>query len=216
MMAESGVIVTIRPDPRRAKRLRVQVDPGRTLSVHQAVAKALKLAEGQEAQWEDLREQASRAEEQAALETAARLLRYSDRTRWELEQRLRDRGFARSARDAALSRAEDYGYVDDLRFARRFVERRCARRPCGRRALAWELKRKGVAGETVETVLDELLTAEAELAMAINLLQRRLSRTQEGDDRARQRLYSLLSRRGFDPDTIRAAMTQVLPDLDQE
>lgn len=215
-MAESGLIVKICPDPRRAKRLRVQVGKGRTLSVHQAAAKALKLAEGQQTPWEELRGRARRAEEEAALRAATRLLRYRDRTRSELDRRLREQGFDKGSRAAVLSKLEEHGYIDDLRFARRFVEGRQARRPSGRRALAWELKRKGVGRETAESALQELLTEEAELKMAVEVLRRRLSRAQDVDERARRRLYGLLSRRGFDHDTIRAALARVLPDTRED
>jgi len=215
-MAESSLIVNIRPDSRRAKRLQVKMEPGRTLSVHEAAAKALKLAEGQEAQWAELRAQARRAEDEAALQAALRLLKYADRTRRELEQRLRQQGFDQGPRAAALSKLEQYGYLDDVRFARRFVEGRRAGRPRGRRALAWELKCKGIDHETVETVLDELLTEEAELDMASELLRRRLSRIKQVDERVRRRLYGLLVRRGFDQETIRAAFGQVLPSLEDD
>lgn len=211
-MAERGLIVKIAADPRRARRLRVQVDPGHTLSVHEAAAKALDLAEGQEARWEDLQTKAQCAEARAAYQAALTLLKYRDRTRWELAQRLRTKGFAQQSVAAALNRLEEQNYVDDLRFARRFVEGRRRGRPRGRRALAWELKRKGVDQQAIEAVLDELLCGEAELNMAIELLRSRLSRMEQVDERAKRRLYSLLGRRGFDQETIQAALGRVLPE----
>jgi regulatory protein len=89
------------------------------------------------------------------------------------------------------------GLVDDEAFARAWVQSRQQGKGLARRALAQELRRKGVDDEVASTALDEV-DPDDEVESARALVRRRLRMV--GDlprDTAVRRLTGLLARKGY-------------------
>src|SRR5215213_6594611 len=129
-----------------------------------------------------------------AIEAALRLLAMSPRSEKELRDRLKRRGFKRTAVDAAMTRVGEMGYVNDAAYAKFFVEARQTSTPRSRRALTFELSRKGVDRETAASSVEEVSDADA----AYRAAQRRM-RAFAKLDRVTftRRLGSFLGTRGF-------------------
>jgi regulatory protein len=127
-----------------------------------------------------------------------RLLTVRARTRAELAGHLTKRGFSDDAADAVLNRLEAVGLIDDEDFAEQWVRSRQANAGRGKRALAAELRTKGVEPELIAGVLDGI-AAGAERSRAEQLVERRLRREVLGGDDAKvvRRLVGLLARRGY-------------------
>jgi regulatory protein len=119
------------------------------------------------------------------------------RTRKELRQALAKKNVPDELAERLLDRFTEVGLVDDEAFARSWMETRQRSRGLARRALAQELRRKGVDDETARTVLDELDPAREEEA-ARQLVRKRL-RSLRGVDSATatRRLTGLLARKGY-------------------
>jgi regulatory protein len=129
-----------------------------------------------------------------AIEAALRLLAMLPRSEQELRDRLQKRGFRRKAVDAAVTRVQEMGYLDDAAYAKFFVETRQASTPRSRRALTFELGRKGVDRELAASSVEEVSDADAAMAAA----QRRLRSFSKLDRPTfTRRLGSFLSSRGF-------------------
>lgn len=137
------------------------------------------------------------------------------RSRRELADKLRQRHVPDDLASRLLDRFEQVGLVDDQAFARAWVAGRGAGggRGLARRALAQELRRKGVAEEVAREALDEVDPAEEEDA-ARTLVRKRM-RSLGGVDRGRatRRLVGMLGRRGYPPGL---AFTVVREELDRE
>lgn len=128
-----------------------------------------------------------------------RLLTVRARTRAELAGHLAKRGFPDDAADAVLNRLEAVGLIDDEDFTEQWVRSRQANAGKGKRALAAELRTKGVAEELIAGVLDGI-DAGAERSRAEQLVERRLRREVlgDGDDpKVMRRLVGMLARRGY-------------------
>lgn len=147
----------------------------------------------------------------AARDICLRLLSVRPRTRAELDSALRRRGVADEVVTEVLDRYADVGMIDDEAFARAWVTTRHHGRGLARRALAGELRHKGVAAETVGVALDEI-AGGAEEATARTLVERRLKaergalrRSSDPQTRRREeatlvrRLIGLLARKGYPP-----------------
>jgi regulatory protein len=144
-----------------------------------------------------------------AREICLRLLAVRPRTRTELATALRQRGIADEVAAEVLARYADVGIIDDRAFARAWVSSRHHGRGLARRALATELRHKGVDSETVGLALDEL-DAETEAATARALVDRKL-RTEPGiagrtpaerrgpTEALVRRLVGMLARKGYPP-----------------
>jgi len=152
------------------------------------------------------------------LEAAARFLEARPRSVAEVRRRLGGAGYRPELVEGAIDRMIELGMLDDEAFARGWVESRDRARPRGERALREELRLKGIDREVIEHVLDErrAQTLEDEMtadgrsvspdrAAAQRLAERnRRSLERVTDPRQRrQRVYALLARNGFDPETCR-------------
>lgn len=126
-----------------------------------------------------------------------RLLTGTPRTRRQLADAMRKREIPDDVAEHVLERFEDVGLIDDQAFANAWVESRHRGRGLARRALARELRHRGVDAELVTEAV-ELLDSEQEEETARELVRRRLPATRGLDrDRRIRRLAGMLARKGY-------------------
>jgi regulatory protein len=119
------------------------------------------------------------------------------RSRRELADRLARRNVPDDVAGRLLDRFEEVGLVDDEVFARSWVDSRQRTRGLARRALAQELRRKGVPDETARDVLAEVDPADEERT-ARELVRKKLRGLRGVDDAvAGRRLAGMLARKGY-------------------
>jgi regulatory protein len=154
---------------------------------------------------------------QAALDIAAGFLGTRPRTRWEVERRLRRAGVGDQVVADTLERLADLGYLDDAAFVRWWGEQRDRHAPRGRRMLEAELRQRGVPREVIEEFReayeapervpgDAALPATDEERARVALERHLRGRPMPEDPKAIQRIGAFLMRRGFDSETVRAAI----------
>ena len=118
------------------------------------------------------------------------------RTRSELATKLSSRNVPDDIAGRLLDRFEEVGLVDDAAFAREWVEQRQSGRGLARRALAMELRRKGIDDETAKEALDEI-EPDDEVEAARTLVRAKLRSVRNLDrDKAVRRLVGMLARKG--------------------
>jgi len=119
------------------------------------------------------------------------------RSRKELEERLARRNVPEEVATRLLDRFEEVGLVDDEAFARAWVDSRQRTRGLARTALAFELRRKGIADETTRAVLAEVDPGEEE--ESARAMVRKKLRSMRGLDEqvAARRLVGMLARKGY-------------------
>jgi regulatory protein len=124
----------------------------------------------------------------------------------EIRSHLRGKRYDDAAIDGAIDKLRAQRYVDDLDFAKYWVEQRSRFRPKGDRALVSELINKGVARETIQAALGEV-PAESEPDRARRALARQLTRWEllEPPERKRK-IHAFLAARGFGYDVIEEVM----------
>jgi regulatory protein len=132
------------------------------------------------------------------------------RSRQELRDKLAKKAVPDELAERLLDRFTEVGLVDDEAFARSWVESRQRSRGLARRALAQELRRKGVDDETARAALDDLDPVREDEA-ARQLVRKKL-RTMHGVDRATatRRLAGLLARKGYPAGTAFAVVREEL------
>jgi regulatory protein len=135
--------------------------------------------------------------ETVAREICLRLLTATPRSRAELADALRRKNVPDEIAERVLGRFTDVGLIDDAAFSQAWVQSRHLGRGLARRALAAELRRRGVADETV-TAAVETLHANQEETTARELIARRLAGTRGLDPAKRlRRLVGVLARKGY-------------------
>ena len=119
------------------------------------------------------------------------------RTRSELAGKLAKKGVPDDLATRLLDRFEEVGLVDDEAFARSWVQSRQPGKGLARRALAQELRRKGVDDDVARVALDEV-DPDDEVEAARTLVRRKLRTVARLDrDVAVRRLTGMLARKGY-------------------
>ncbi len=132
-----------------------------------------------------------------ARQIVLRQLAAAPKTRSQLESVLRRRGCSDEVAAAVLDRMEEVGLVDDAAYADTLIRSKQSGRGLARRALAQELRTRGVGDETARAALDGVDPA-AEEERARELVAKRL-RQLHGLDVVVQtrRLAGMLARKGY-------------------
>lgn len=142
-----------------------------------------------------------RNREEQAKNVCLRLLTVRARTRAELEAQLTKRGYPDDVSARVLDRLTEVGLIDDEDFAEQWVRSRHANAGKGKRALAVELRKKGVDNEVISAALAELDPAaerqRAEELVRDKLRRERLDGSPEADVKVTRRLVGMLARRGY-------------------
>ncbi len=119
------------------------------------------------------------------------------RSRKELADKLAKKDVPGELAERLLDRFSEVGLIDDEAFARAWIESRQPGKGLARRALAHELRRKGIDDEVARDALDEI-DPDDEAAAARVLVRKKLRSVQGLDQhKATQRLVGMLARKGY-------------------
>jgi regulatory protein len=140
----------------------------------------------------------SEKREEQARALCLRLLTARARTRAELAGQLSKRGYPDDVSTTVLDRLAAVGLIDDADFAQQWVQSRRPNAGKGKRALAAELRTKGLDDGVINDALNGI-DAEAEHDRAVTLVQTKLRRENLDGDHTKvaRRLVGMLARRGY-------------------
>ena len=211
----TGHITAIEPQARRQGRVNVFVGGKFALGLFEEVAQALGLHVGQRIFPERLAEISQAETLRRAKEDAFRLLSFRGRSEKEIEDRLRRKGYEEDIITNVVDSLRGNGYVDDAQFAQSWVAARGGTR--GRRALAHELRQKGITGELAAETLQEARDDTGEIAAARAAAIKKVGeRPADRSREAQARLAAFLQRRGFGWDTVRPVLTELYTGAEED
>ncbi|MFD9076233.1 recombination regulator RecX [Streptomyces lasiicapitis] len=145
-----------------------------------------------------------------------RLLTGTPRTRKQLADALHKREIPEDVAEEVLSRFEEVGLINDEAFADAWVESRHHGRGLARRALARELRTKGVDSAVIDEAVGQL-DPEQEEATARDLVARKLRSTRGLDrDKRLRRLAGMLARKGYSEGMALRVVRQALEEEGEE
>ena len=157
-------------------------------------------------------EATSETHEEQAHSACLRLLTVRARSRAELATKLAQRGYPDEVAETVLGRLAAVGLIDDEDFAEQWVQSRQRNAGKGKRALAAELRIKGVDDEVIASALSGI-DAGVERVRAEQLVERKLRREAltDGDEaKVMRRLVGMLARRGYNQSMAVAVVTDAL------
>ena len=136
------------------------------------------------------------------------------RTRSELAAKLARKHVPADVAARLLDRFQEVGLIDDAAFAREWVQSRQAGRGLARRALAAELRRKGVDTSVVDEAV-ETVDPDHERETARDLVRRKLPSLQRFDTVTQvRRLTGMLARKGYPPGVAFAVVREEIADAE--
>jgi regulatory protein len=197
-------VTAIKGQVKARKRVSVFLDGEYAFSVRAALASGLQVGQDlTEAQIADLVDQDN---EERAYQRALRLLSSRPRSEQEIRARLTKIEIPVPIQDRALARLRTMDLVNDQAFVQSWIENRMEFRPRSARHLRHELRQKGIKKAHIDSAL-----ADYDDGIAAYRAAQKIARRERTLDKGhfKKRIYSYLSRRGFDYETISSVTTRL-------
>lgn len=131
------------------------------------------------------------------------ILSYKDYSSQEVYDKLTAKGFPEHDAADAVARAVGNGLIDDSRYAESVAARKM--HSCGKRAVLFELKKRGIPLDLAEKTVDGLFEDFDVAADILPEMRRRLKGQDIGDPKVRNRVFGAFSRHGYDFEDINKA-----------
>lgn len=126
-----------------------------------------------------------------------------DRSEQNIRRKISMAGYRGSFVDDAIDSLKEYGYIDDLRFARYYAESMRDTKGRSAFAISRSLYEKGISRDVIDTVMGELdIDEDAQILKALSSKGYNEENIRQIDDKERQKLISSLMRKGFSYDLI--------------
>jgi regulatory protein len=154
---------------------------------------------------------------QECFDAAMQFLSARLHSRSELYRKLARREWGDEVVEAVLEDLSRMGYLDDERYARTRALSSAQHKQHGRRRAFLELIRSGIKGDVADRALNEVYREHDPTAIARELVRKHAPRLKGLDPAvARRRLLGMLQRRGFDYDSVKPVLDEVLGTIDAE
>lgn len=141
---------------------------------------------------------------------ALRFISYKPRTSFEVVKKLKENELNEDAILIILEKLTEKSYVDDLQYAKNWVENRIFNKPRSKKLIKWELKKKQISEDIIGAVTGELLPEEKLAILAAEKYARRLSGYEK--ETFTRRLSGYLMRRGFTYSTVYPTVQRIWND----
>lgn len=155
---------------------------------------------------------AEKTEWERARDIVTRQLSMMDRSRKQLLDAMHQRGVDDETAHSVLDWFTGHGLVNDEHFAEVLVRTRLTEKHASKRAIAEELRRKGIEADIIEDVLS-VISDEDEYENALHIALKKLRIASGNPATLRQRTYVTLARRGFSPDHCSRALAAAEEEL---
>ena len=195
---------------RNPERINVYLDGEFAFGLSRIVAAWLYV--GQDLSDEKIAELQSGDMHESAYQKALNYLSYRIRSEAEVRKHLVGKGIQEEVVVQVLVRLQNAGLVDDERFARSWVENRSEYRPRSRRALVYELKRKGVSEAAIHSAVDEI--DEEELAY-LAALKKAMRYNRLEWPAFRQKMHTYLAGRGFNYEVSSQVVARIWREINE-
>ncbi|MDO8281705.1 MAG: regulatory protein RecX [Thermodesulfovibrionia bacterium] len=145
-----------------------------------------------------------------AKSSALRLIDYRPRSRKEMIQRLKLKGFEDDEINGTIEYLERAGLINDEILADGLLKHAIERKLLGKRGAELFLYKRGIERNLISKVISSH-TKENEDEAAKKLLEKKLrTLSKQPEEVIKRRLYGMLQRRGFASDVIKAAVSSAM------
>lgn len=131
----------------------------------------------------------------SARERAVRYLTYKDRSEYEILKKLVDAGYDESVAQNAVNELKTIGYLDDTRYAMKYLSERIRTKALSKKTLGYELKNKGIDENIIEKALSEFEIDDYEVALRES--KKKFGKYDINERKIEQKVYRFLLHRGF-------------------
>jgi regulatory protein len=131
---------------------------------------------------------------------ALSLLNYTDRTEFQLRQKLKEKSFSEDAIEHAVEYVKSFGYVNDKNYAERYILNR--QNSKSKKEIFAALIQKGIGKDDIEAAMEICYETHDEIAAIQRLCEKKHISPEESCDDEKRRMYHYLLRKGFRSDDV--------------
>ena len=135
---------------------------------------------------------------------AMHLLNAMPRTEQQLREKLAQNEYPEDVIDAAVSYVKSFGYINDEAYVRNFIISK--RNSKSKREIVMLLGQKGLRGEMVDNIVEEMYAEESELSTIKEIMRKKRWNPSEMEEKEKQKMFGYLMRKGFSYEEIRRAI----------
>ncbi len=187
-------ITAINPQKRNPQRVSIYLDGEFAFGLSCIVAAWLKV--GRKLTDAEIAQLQAQDTYEVAYQRALHFISFRPRSTAEVEKKLTEAGFDPAVIETTCQKLRDNHWLDDLDFARQWIDNRNTFRPRSQRLLMLELRQKGIAEAIIQKAL--ITSAQDEEEMAYQAAFSRIRRYADLDWQTfRKKIGDYLLRRGF-------------------
>lgn len=135
---------------------------------------------------------------------AMHLLNAMPRTEQQLREKLTQNEYPEDVIEAAVSYVKSFGYINDEAYIRNFIISR--KNSKSKREIVMLLGQKGLRGELVDNIVEEMYAEESELSTIKEIMRKKRWNPSEMEEKEKQKMLAYLMRKGFSYEEIRRAL----------
>ena len=203
------------PLKRRPSMCSVHLDGRFAFVLSLAVVGQLGLRDGDDITPERIEQLKSGQLRQKAMDDALRILSGRSQSQAQLRTKLARKQHPADVIQSIIDRLKELGYINDQQFAENRALAAAKSKKLGRRRAAQDLLKAGVDQSTARRALENVYESHDSAQVARQLVEKHLPRLARFDDlTTRRRLMGVLMRKGYDYETSRSAIAEVLGRVD--
>lgn len=142
---------------------------------------------------------------------AINYLSYKPRSINEVRRKLWSKKISDVMIDITIEKMKNYGYLDDEKYTRGWIEERIRTRGFSSSKIKSELFLKGISKEIIENNLTEIYTPELEIKTAKRIAKKQMRKYKNLDEKViRRRIINFLLRKGYNYSTIESILPGII------
>lgn len=147
-----------------------------------------------------------------AFQKALQFINHRPRSITETRRRLKDKGFEEEVIETTIQKLVEKQFLNDLKFARLWIENRNTFRPRSNRLLAYELRLKGVSDDVIAQALESFGGDQTELAYQAGIKKAKQCQNETRLDFLKK-VGGFLGRRGFHYGIVKPTVERLWEDI---
>lgn len=188
------------------KKSKIISDEGVLFSLYNSEIGKFSIAIGEELQEKDYRYIVDEVLYPRAKERALHLLESSEKTKYQINQKLKDGYYPEQIIERVIAFLESYNLVDDYRYCNLYINTYSSSKSI--KVLQLELIKKGVSKNVIEDVISAHETID-ETTYIIKLLIKKKYLEVKSDYKLKNKVISYILRKGYDYESICSAISEL-------
>ncbi len=203
-------VITKIEEQKNKSRVNIFVDGSFFCGLNKETAVIFGLKVGKEVDEHKLEEAVTASEVKSAFDKATDYIGSRMHTKKELIDKLTKKGYSKTVAESAVTKLEEYHYVDDEQFAKLFIS---TYNNLSNKMLSAKLMQKGIKKDIIEGLLSDR-SDDLEIEACLKYAKSYAKGKDLTDSKTVQKMYASLARRGFGFDIIKKVCKNLVSNFD--